>query len=186
MSRIGNTPVVVPKDVTIDLSSSKATVKGPKGELIVPIGAGITVKREADNLIATRTRNDGKVRAAHGTTVALLTNAIVGVTKGWTKQLELQGVGYRATLTGTDLTLTVGFSHPVVVKPSPGITFTAGEGKIVVSGIDKYLVGQVAATIRAIKPPEPYKGKGIRYTGEHVRKKAGKSAKAVGGASGGK
>ena len=111
---------------------------------------------------------------------ALLSNNVIGVTKGWTKQLELSGVGYRATMQGNDITFSVGFSHPVVVKPMKGITFSITDGKVLVSGIDKYLVGQTAATIRAIKPPEPYKGKGIKYTGEYVRRKAGKSAKAVG------
>ena len=186
MSRIGNIPVTVPKDVTVTITNHTMVVKGPKGELTVPVLSGIRMKQEGEIVTAERIRNDKKAKAAHGTVVALLNNAILGITKGWTKQLELSGVGYRAALTGTDLTLSVGFSHPVVVRPPAGITFTATEGKITVSGIDKYLVGQVAASIRAIKPPEPYKGKGIRYSGEHVRKKAGKSAKAVGGAPGAK
>lgn len=186
MSRIGNIPVTVPKDVTVTITNQTMVVKGPKGELTVPVLSGIRMKQEGEVITAERIRNDKKAKAAHGTVVALLNNAIVGITKGWTKQLELSGVGYRAALTGTDLTLSVGFSHPVVVRPPAGITFAATEGKITVSGIDKYLVGQVAASIRAIKPPEPYKGKGIRYSGEHVRKKAGKSAKAVGGAPGAK
>ncbi len=186
MSRIGNLPVAVPKDVTITLSGDKVTVKGSKGELIVPIQNGIAVSQDGENLVAKKTRNDKSTRAAHGTVVALLKNAIIGVTKGWTKQLELTGVGYRSALAGTNLTLNVGFSHPVTITPPTGITFAVTDGKIVVSGIDKYLVGQTAATIRNVKPPEPYKGKGIKYTGEHIRKKAGKSAKAVGGAPGAK
>jgi large subunit ribosomal protein L6 len=113
-------------------------------------------------------------------------NNVTGVTKGWTRTLELSGVGYRATVTGTDLTLNLGFSHPVIVNPPVGVAFTAAEGKIVVAGTDKQLVGQVAAKIRELKKPEPYKGKGIKYQGEHVRKKAGKAAKAVGGAPGAK
>lgn len=186
MSRIGNTPVEIPKDVSVVVSSANVMVKGPKGELTVVIPAGITVSQEGSALVAARKRNDTRVKALHGTIVALLTNAVNGVTKGWTKQLELQGVGYRATLNGTDIVLNVGFSHAVTVKPPAGVTFVVTEGKITISGIDKHLVGQVAASMRAIKPPEPYKGKGIRYVGEHVRKKAGKSAKAVGGAPGAK
>ena len=186
MSRIGNTPVTLPKDVTAAVSPSAVTIKGTKGELTVAIPAGITVKQEGEALIAERKRNDSRVKASHGTTVALLTNAVFGVTKGWSKQLELQGVGYRAAMQGTDVVLNVGFSHQVTMKPPTGITFAVTDGKISVSGVDKHLVGQTAAAIRGVKPPEPYKGKGIRYVGEYVRKKAGKSAKAVGGAPGGK
>lgn len=186
MSRIGDTPVEVPKEVTVSVNPGNMVVKGPKGELTITVPSGISVHAEGTTIIAERKRNDTRTNALHGTVIALLSNAITGVTKGWSKQLELQGVGYRAALAGTDLTLNVGFSHPVTVKPPAEITFTVTEGKITVSGIDKYLVGQVAASIRAIKPPEPYKGKGIRYVGEYVRKKAGKSAKAVGGAPGAK
>lgn len=186
MSRIGNIPVSVPKDVAITIAGSHVAFKGSKGELTVAIPAGVHVKHEGETLVATRIRNDQGAKASHGTIVALMKNAIVGVTKGWTKQLELSGVGYRAAVTGVNLTLTVGFSHPVVIAPPAGITFAVTEGKILVSGIDKYLVGQVAAKVRGVKPPEPYKGKGIKYTGEHIRKKAGKSAKAVGGAPGAK
>ncbi len=186
MSRIGNTPVQVPKDVTVKVAGQTVTITGPKGELVVRFPDGITVKSEGERLVATRTRNDLTTKASHGTIVALMKNAVIGVTTGWTKQLELSGVGYRAALAGTDLTLSVGFSHPVTIAPPPGITFAVNEGKIVVSGIDKYRVGQVSAMIRAVKPPEPYKGKGIKYTGERIRKKAGKSAKAVGGAPGAK
>lgn len=186
MSRIGNTIITVPKDVTVTVNPGRVMFKGSKGELTVTVPNGITVKLEGETLAATRTRNDKKVKALHGTTVALMKNAIVGVSKGWSKQLELSGVGYRAALSGTNLTLNVGFSHPVTLTPPAGITFAVNEGKIVVTGIDKYLVGQVAASVRAVKPPEPYKGKGIKYTGERIRKKAGKSAKAVGGAPGAK
>ncbi len=186
MSRIGNTPVEIPKDVTVNVDATSVSVKGPKGELVIAIPAGIIVKLEGTTLMAERKRNDTRVKALHGTVVALLTNAVNGVTKGWTKQLELQGVGYRATMTGTDVALNVGFSHTVTVKPPAGITFAVNENKITVSGVDKHVVGQTTASIRAVKPPEPYKGKGIRYVGEHVRKKAGKSAKAVGGAPGAK
>lgn len=147
---------------------------------------GIVVAREGEMLVTTRTRNDRNTKALHGTVSALMKNSMIGVTTGWTKQLELSGVGYRVAMAGTDMTLTVGFSHPVTMTPPKGITFAVTDGKIVVSGIDKHMVGQVAASVRGIKPPEPYKGKGIKYTGEHIRKKAGKSAKAVGGAPGAK
>jgi large subunit ribosomal protein L6 len=186
MSRIGNTPVVITKDVTVTRTGNTVVFKGPKGELTVTVPDGIAVTQEGETLVAARTRNDKNVKALHGTTVALMKNAMTGVTKGWQRQLELSGVGYRAALSGTDLSLSVGFSHPVTLTPPSGITFTVTEGKIMVSGIDKYLVGQVAASVRGVKPPEPYKGKGIKYTGEHIRKKAGKSAKAVGGAPGAK
>jgi large subunit ribosomal protein L6 len=186
MSRIGNTPVELPKEVSVTVREDAIVVKGSKGELTIVIPNGIAVKQEGTALIAERKRNDTRVKALHGTVIALLTNAVIGVNKGWSKQLELQGVGYRAALQGVDLVLNVGFSHQVVIKPSAGITFTVADNKITVAGVDKYLVGQVAASIRDVKPPEPYKGKGIRYVGEYVRKKAGKSAKAVGGAPGAK
>lgn len=186
MSRIGNTKVSVPKDVTITVESRRVLFTGGKGELSVTVPDGIKVTMEGDALVTNRMRNDKPTKALHGTVVALMKNAVTGITKGWSKQLELSGVGYRASLSGSDLTLTVGFSHPVTIVPSAGIAFAVTEGKITVSGIDKHLVGQVAATVRSVKPPEPYKGKGIRYAGEHVRKKAGKSAKAVGGAPGAK
>lgn len=186
MSRIGKQPVLVPKDVTITITGQSVQVKGTKGELTVAIPDGVGVKQEGETLVAEKLRNDRNARASHGTVVALLKNAVTGVTKGWQKQLELSGVGYRAALTGANLTLSVGFSHPVTVAPPAGITFAVTDGKIMVSGIDKHLVGQTAATVRGVKPPEPYKGKGIKYTGEHIRKKAGKSAKAVGGAPGAK
>lgn len=186
MSRIGNSPVPVAKDIAVTLAAHAVVFTGAKGELVVPVPDGIAVTKEGETLVAVRTRNDKRTKALHGTTAALMKNALIGVTRGWTKQLELSGVGYRAALNGADLTLSVGFSHPVIVTPPPGILFAVTEGKILVSGIDKYLVGQVAASIRGVKPPEPYKGKGIKYTGEHIRKKAGKSAKAVGGAPGAK
>lgn len=186
MSRIGNTLVLVPKDVAVTIVGSRVVYKGPKGELAIVVPEGIVVTYENETIGTKRMRNDLDTKANHGTTVACMKNAIIGVTTGWTKQLELSGVGYRAELIGTDLKLAVGFSHPVVVTPPPGIAFSIIEGKIQVAGIDKYLVGQVAANIRAVKPPEPYKGKGIKYVGEHIRKKAGKSAKAVGGAPGAK
>lgn len=181
MSRIGNAVISIEKDVTVTNEKGVLTVKGPKGQLAAQIPEGIAVHSENNVLRIERKSADA---ALHGFTRAVLANAVLGVTRGWTRTLELSGVGYRAAMNGTDLTLTVGFSHPVVVTPVAGITFAIVDGKIIVSGVDKQSVGQTAASIRAIKKPEPYKGKGIKYLGEHIRKKAGKSAKAVGGAPG--
>ncbi|MEK7577893.1 MAG: 50S ribosomal protein L6 [Patescibacteria group bacterium] len=181
MSRIGDTPVIVPKEATFTVEAHAVVIKGPKGELTLSIPKGISIVPSGEGSFTVEKKGTSKkLNAMHGTMSALLSNNVIGVTKGWTKQLELSGVGYRATIQGNDITFSVGFSHPVVVKPMKGITFSITDGKVLVSGIDKYLVGQTAATIRAIKPPEPYKGKGIKYTGEYVRRKAGKSAKAVG------
>ncbi|MEK7060838.1 MAG: 50S ribosomal protein L6 [Patescibacteria group bacterium] len=183
MSRIGDTPVLVPKDATLTVDGASVVIKGPKGELTLSIPKGISVVPSGDGVFLVEKKGiSKKLNALHGTISALLRNNIVGVTKGWTKQLELSGVGYRATMQGAGISFSVGFSHPVVVNPKNGIVFSITDSKVLVSGIDKYLVGQTAASIRAIKPPEPYKGKGIKYTGEYVRRKAGKSAKAVGGA----
>lgn len=181
MSRIGNAPITIPKEATVVVEKGTVVVGGPKGELRLAAPAGITIVPSADTVEVVRKKADA---AIHGFARAQLANALTGVTKGWTKTLELSGVGYRATMAGPNLTLTVGFSHPVTVTPAPGITFTVAEGKITVAGIDKQLVGQTAAVIRDIKKPEPYKGKGIKYEGEHIRKKAGKAAKAIGGAPG--
>lgn len=165
--------------------SQTVTVRGPKGQILMPVSAVISLTRQHDAVILKRDGDSGEVRALHGALRAQLANAVIGVTNGWTKTLELSGVGYRASISGANLVLTVGFSHPVTIVPPQGISFTITEGKITVSGIDRHLVGQVAATIHAVKPPEPYKGKGIKYMGEVIRKKAGK-AKAVGGAPGAK
>lgn len=186
MSRIGNAIIIVPKEVTLTIQGDRVAVKGPKGELTVTVPAGITVSSNADGVVVARTSESKAAKALHGFVRAHLANTITGVSQGWTKVLELSGVGYRAAVNGTELVLTVGFSHPVVVKPPQGIVFSIAEGKIVVSGIDKHAVGQIAADIRAYKKPEPYKGKGIKYAGEHIRKKAGKAAKAIGGAPGAK
>lgn len=185
MSRIGKTPITVPKDVTIMVTGKSVVVKGPKGELSEYIPDKITVTQREGILEVTRKGEDKKVKSIHGFVRAKIASDITGVTTGWTKTLELSGVGYRANIAGANLVLTIGFSHPVTVTPPNGIAFAVNEGKITVSGIDKHLVGQVAASIRAIKKPEPYKGKGIKYAGEHIRKKAGKAAKAIGGAVGG-
>ncbi len=185
MSRIGKAPVSVPKDVSVNLTGSEVSVSGPKGQIAMAIPHGIEITKEGDVLVVVRKNNDKPKRALHGFVRANVANAIEGVSKGWTRILELSGVGYRANLSGANLVLSVGFSHQVTITPPKGITFAVNEGKIVITGVDKQEVGQIAATIRAVKEPEPYKGKGIKYEGEHIRKKAGK-AKAVGGAPGAK
>ena len=185
MSRIGNAIIIVPKEATVTITGSSVVVKGPKGELRYAVPNGLSVHNEGAVVEVKIAGGGDKARQAlHGYLRAVLANGVVGVTKGWTKTLELSGVGYRAALSGTSVVLTVGFSHPVTVAPPAGISFSVTEGKIIVAGIDKQAVGQTAASIREIKKPEPYKGKGIKYEGEYIRKKAGK-AKAVGGAPGG-
>ena len=180
MSRIGKSPIIVKPTVTVTMSGNSISVKGSKGSLSFAIPVGISVKMK-DQIISVETSgNDTKMSALHGLVRAQIDNMIQGVSEGWTKTLTLSGVGYRAALTGNNLVLTVGFSHPVTIVPPPGIQFSLSEGKIVVGGIDKQVVGQVASNIRKVKPPEPNKGKGIMYEGEHIRKKAGKSAKGIG------
>jgi len=184
MSRIGKSPIIVKSTVTVVINDDRISVKGPKGSLDFTIPMGISVKMN-DQIISIETSGKNKkISALHGLVRAQIDNMIHGVNEGWTKTLTLAGVGYRAALSGDNLTLTVGFSHPISIVPPPGIQFTIAEGKIIVSGIDKQAVGQIASNIRSVKPPEPYKGKGIMYEGEHIRKKAGKSAKGVGGAPG--
>jgi large subunit ribosomal protein L6 len=177
MSRIGRQPIEIPGGVNIAVSPGRVQVNGPLGELSQEIPQRITVNRENEALVVTRPTDRGEDRALHGLTRSLLANMVEGVTKGFEKRLEIQGVGYRAGLRGTDLELLVGFSHPVVITPKPGITFDVpAPNQVVVKGIDKQLVGQTAAEVRKVRPPEPYKGKGIRYEGEHVRRKVGKRA----------
>lgn len=188
MSRIGRTPIVVPAKVQLNWTEENfLTVKGPKGELAYQVDPDLALKLEDGQLSVTRPSDDKDQRAKHGLYRTLINNMVVGVTTGYTKQLEIHGVGYRAAKVGNNLVIQVGYSHPVEVQPPNGITL-AVDGvdaatkatKLSVSGIDKQLVGQVAATIRHIRKPEPYKGKGIRYAGEKVRRKAGKAGK-VGG-----
>jgi large subunit ribosomal protein L6 len=177
-------PVGVPNGVTISLSDHEVAVKGPKGQLKLAYARPIMVKVEGNSVVVERPTNDKRARALHGLTRTLIANMIEGVTRGFTKNLEIQGVGYRAQLQGHKLGLQLGFSHPVAFEPPPGIEIKVeGQNKIQISGADKQQVGQVAAQIRSIRPPEPYKGKGIRYEGERVRRKlgkAGKTAAAVG------
>lgn len=181
MSRIGKMPIPVPKEVTANVTMPTVHLKGPKGEITYTVPYGIEVTLEDGIIHVSNKRSDKASKSLFGFVRAHLANQITGITTGFKKILEMSGVGYRATLSGANLVLSVGFSHPVTVTPPKGITFAIQDGKIVVSGTDKQVVGQIAADIRAVKPPEPYKGKGIRYEGEHIRKKAGKSAKAVGG-----
>ncbi|HVA38426.1 MAG TPA: 50S ribosomal protein L6 [Candidatus Dormibacteraeota bacterium] len=178
MSRIGKLPIPLPGGVTVQVGESEVKVKGPKGELVQEIRPQVSVVVEGDQVLVMRKNDERAARALHGLTRTLVANMIQGVTKGFRKSLEIQGVGYRAAKAGEDLNLTLGFSHPVVYKAPLGISFaTEGPTKIHVEGIDKQLVGQVAAEIRDIRPPEPYKGKGVRYEGEFVRKKLGKAGK---------
>lgn len=183
MSRIGNAPITVSKEVAVTRDGDTLVVKGPKGELRLTIPNGISITVAGDTVTVARKHNDKPSRAVHGALRAIISNMVAGVTKGWSRVLELSGVGYRASVSGANLVLSVGFSHLITITPPSGITFGVNEGKIMITGIDKQQVGQMAANIRAVKKPEPYKGKGIKYEGEHIRKKAGK-AKAVGGAPG--
>jgi len=177
MSRIGRQPIDVPVGVEVDIRPGRVQVKGPLGELEQDIPQRISVERAEATLLVTRPTDRGEDRALHGLARTLVANMVEGVTKGFEKRLEIQGVGYRAGLRGSDLELSVGFSHPVVITPRPGIAFDVpAPTQVIVKGIDKQLVGQVAAEVRKVRPPEPYKGKGIRYEGEYVRRKVGKRA----------
>ena len=177
MSRIGKKPLPLPKGVEATISDGQVTVKGPKGELAQPIPAGIEVTLDNGVLTVARKAEDKQARASHGTMRALLNNMVQGVLSGYAKELEIQGVGYRASISGKTLNMSVGFSHPVIYEVPEGIKLTVAEDAVhlKVEGIDKQLVGQVAARIRGFCPPEPDKGKGIRYKDEHVRRKAGKT-----------
>jgi large subunit ribosomal protein L6 len=177
MSRIGNTPIELPAGVSVSLSPGRVMVNGPLGELTQHVPARIAIEQRDGELVVIRPTERGEDRALHGLTRTLVANMVDGVTKGFEKTLEIQGVGYRAGMRGTDLELNVGYSHAVVKKAPQGITFEVPQPtQIVVKGIDKQRVGQVAAEVRAVRPPEPYKGKGIRYEGEYVRRKVGKRA----------
>jgi len=176
MSRIGKKPIPVPSNVQVSIDGSNIRVKGPKGELARQIRPEISLKVEDGTLLVERGSEEAQHRAYHGLTRALVANMVTGVTDGYRKTLDIVGVGYRAEKKGNTLVLTVGYSHQVTYPEPDGITLsTTGPTTVVVEGIDKQQVGQVAAEIRAVRPPEPYKGKGIRYTGEQVRRKAGKT-----------
>jgi len=179
MSRIGKAPIPVPSGVEVSIEDRHITVRGPKGTLERDIPGSITVRQDGDQLVVERPDDERQTRAMHGLVRSLVNNMVVGVTQGFQKVLEIQGVGYRAQMEGKTLVLNVGFSHPVRVEPPEGITYSVeGTNRFTVAGIDKQLVGEMAARIRGIRPPEPYKGKGIRYEGEVIRRKAGKAGKA--------
>jgi large subunit ribosomal protein L6 len=173
-------PIVVPKGVDVRVDGVNVTVKGPKGELSREINGEMTLEQSDGQIVVSRPSDQPRHRAQHGLTRALVNNMVQGVSEGFTKTLEMQGVGYRAQMQGNELVLAIGFSHPVNVPPPPGIEFEVeGTSRIIVKGINREQVGQVAADVRKIRPPEPYKGKGIRYLGEYVRRKAGKAGKAT-------
>ena len=177
MSRIGKKPIDVPAGVMVSVDPGRVTVSGPKGELRQVVPTRIGISQEDGTIVVTRPTERGEDRALHGLTRTLIANMVEGVTQGFEKRLEIQGVGYRAAMSGTDLELQVGYSHPVRMKPREGISFEVPiPTQVVVRGIDKQTVGQTAAEIRKVRPPEPYKGKGIRYEGEFVRRKVGKRA----------
>jgi large subunit ribosomal protein L6 len=176
MSRIGVAPIEVPSGVQVDLGRDQIKVSGSRGELTVPVGSGASVKEEDGTLSVERESDSPDHRAMHGLTRSLLQNAVTGVSDGFTRTLVIAGVGYRAQLSGQDLTLQVGYSHPVNITPREGIQFEVPQPTtVIVRGIDKQRVGQTAAEIRGVRPPEPYKGKGIRYDDEQIRRKVGKA-----------
>ena len=178
MSRIGRKPVEIPDGVTVDVKPGHVSVKGPKGELDQEVSAEMKVETAEGTLTVARPTDRGEHRALHGLTRSLIANMVVGVTEGYEKRLEIQGVGYRAQLRGKALELSLGYSHPVSVEAPEGIEFEVPQPtEVVVRGIDKQQVGQVAADIRKRRPPEPYKGKGVRYAGEKIRRKVGKTGK---------
>ncbi|MBF2018117.1 MAG: 50S ribosomal protein L6 [Rivularia sp. T60_A2020_040] len=179
MSRIGKQPITIPTKVQVTINGGKVSVKGPKGELSRELPTQVSVSQEGDTLTVSRQDDSRVCRQMHGLSRTLVSNMVEGVSKGFQRQLKLQGVGYRAQVKGRDLVLNVGYSHPVEIAPPEGVQFAIEEKgvAIVVSGYDKEVVGNTAAKIRAVRPPEPYKGKGIRYDNEIVRRKAGKAGK---------
>jgi large subunit ribosomal protein L6 len=178
MSRIGRLPISIPAGVDITINGQDVKVKGPKGELALTVKAPIEAKLEDGQILVTRPDDERESRSLHGLTRTLIANQIIGVTEGYTKGLEVVGTGYRVAAKGANIEFALGYSHPITVEPPAGISFTVeGVNKLTVSGIDKQAVGEVAANIRKLRKPEPYKGKGVRYAGEVVRRKAGKSGK---------
>ncbi len=179
MSRIGRMPIAVPAGVTVTVGEGNAvTVKGPKGELAQTFASCLTIQQEGAAVVVSRPNDEKEVRALHGLTRALLNNMVVGVTEGYSKKLEIVGVGYKVEKSGNKLTLSLGHSHPIYVEESDGITFECPDlNTIIVKGIDKQLVGAVAAKIRSFRKPEPYHGKGVKYSDERIRRKAGKTGK---------
>jgi large subunit ribosomal protein L6 len=177
MSRIGKLPIQIPSGVTITVDSDAVNVEGPKGKLVVPHLSDVTVTVEDGNIIVTRKDDQKIAKSQHGLQRALLANAVTGITSGFEKKLEVNGVGFRVAMSGPDLEMQLGFSHPVKYKAPEGVTITTNKMEITVSGIDKQAVGQAAAEIRSLKKPEPYKGKGIKYADEVILRKAGKAGK---------
>ena len=178
MSRVGNNPIEIPEGVEVRIEGNKVSVKGPKGELSRDFNKNMIFEQVEKTLLVKRPNDERENVAMHGLTRSLLNNMVEGVSKGFEKKLQLTGVGYRAMLKGRDLELQLGYSHPIVIKAPEGITFEApSQEEILVKGIDKQLVGEISANIRKQRPPEPYKGKGIKYEGEHIRRKLGKAAK---------
>lgn len=178
MSRIGNAPILIPSGVTVENQDKLIVVTGPKGKLQINIEPLISVEITGQNLLVKRKNDQKKIKSLHGLTRSLIANMIIGVTEGWSKSLELIGVGFRAQVNGNKLTLNIGYSHPVEIEAFAGVGFEVTDNtKIKVSGIDKQMVGQVAANLKKVRVPDVYKGKGIRYQGEYIRKKVGKSAK---------
>jgi large subunit ribosomal protein L6 len=181
MSRVGKKPIVLPAGVEVKIDDDTVTVKGPKGELSQCFNPDINIEQQGDSLVVTRPSDGKEHRSLHGLTRALLANMVEGVSKGFDRYLDIVGVGYRAEVTGDNLLLRIGYSHPVNIVPLPGVSLgTEGNSRIKVSGISKEAVGEMAAEIRAIRPPDAYKGKGIRYAGEVVHLKPGKAGKAIG------
>lgn len=182
MSRIGKKPVIIPKEVTVTINQGEVSLKNSRGELVVVVHPKISIKFQDDKIIVEKKGSDDKLsRSLHGLTQRLISNAVEGLTKGYIKKLEINGVGYRAQLQDSKLILNVGYSHPVAIDAPEGINFKVQKNIIEISGIDKQLVGAIAAQIRKVRPPEPYKGKGIKYIDEIIRRKAGKAAKAAAG-----
>jgi large subunit ribosomal protein L6 len=180
MSRIGRQPVVIPSAVKVNIEGGRVTVSGPKGELSRQFHPDIDIRLDDGQLLVSRSSDRPEHRSLHGLTRSLLANMVTGVSEGFSKMLELHGVGYRAQMQGQKLVLQVGYSQPVEITPPPEITLTVvGTSRVMVEGISRELVGQMAADIRAVRPPDPYKGKGIRYQGERVRHKAGKAGKVI-------
>ena len=178
MSRIGKNPIAVPNGVTATIEGQDVTVKGPKGELSTTIPAPITASQEDGQIVVARPDDHRKNRSLHGLSRSLIDNMVVGVTQGYTIKMEIFGVGYRVALKGKNLEFSLGFSHPVVIEPPQGVTFAVdGNTKLSITGIDKQQVGQIAANIRRLRKDDPYKGKGIRYEGEQIRRKVGKTGK---------
>jgi large subunit ribosomal protein L6 len=182
MSKIAKIPVQIKEGVQVTLENNEVKVTGSKGNLVFGVPLGVSVKIEEGNVLVSQTVQDDKAKALSGLVRAYIANMVKGVSEGFSKKLEMTGVGYRAQAAGSTLTLSVGYSHPVIIKADPTITFGVEENIVIVSGADKALVGNVAAQVRAVRPPEPYKGKGIKYQGERIRRKVGKAAKAVGAA----